>query len=261
MIKFDGFSTTQLGEVGIVLYHEEDKAVVLSFKLEFLCSNNMAKYEVYLTGLAMALEMGIKHLKVMGDSNLVVCQTKGSFSLKEPNLAPYRTMDQKMEEKFSTFEIDHAPRNENRFADALAAFGSQIILERDSTRIEVNKRKESIIEMLKERFQEEQCERDWQFPIRDALLKEEDAVELKVIKDYALVRGELYRRMPGGILTCRSYGEVNLYCRLQRVGFYWPSMGKDADQVQTQCGTCQLAANKAESYAMFASEDWRSPFT
>ena len=57
-----------------------------------------------------------------------------------------------MEEKFSTFEIEHTPRNENQFADALAALGSQIIFEGDSTRIEVNKRKESIIKMLKERF-------------------------------------------------------------------------------------------------------------
>ena len=37
-------------------------------------------------------------------------------------------------------------------------------------------------------------------------------------------------------------------------------MGKDADRVQTQCGTYQLAANKAKSYAMFTSKDWRSPF-
>ena len=116
MINFDGFSTTQSGGVGVVLYHEEDKAVVLSFKLEFPCSNNTTEYEAYLTRLAMTLEMGIKHLKVMGDSNLVVCQTKGSFSLKEPSLVLYRTMAQKMEEKFSTFEIDHAPRNENRYA-------------------------------------------------------------------------------------------------------------------------------------------------
>ena len=116
MINFDGFSTTQSGGVRVVLYHEEDKAMVLSFKLEFPCSNNTAEYEAYLTRLAMTLEMGIKHLKVMGDSNLVVCQTKGSFSLKEPSLVLYRTMAQKMEEKFSTFEIDHAPRNENRYA-------------------------------------------------------------------------------------------------------------------------------------------------
>ena len=96
----------------------------------------------------------------MGDSNLVIYQTKGSFSLKEPSLAPYRAMAQKMKKKFSTFEIEHTPRNENRFADALVALGSQIIFEGDSTRIEVSKRKESIIEMLKERFQEKQCEGD-----------------------------------------------------------------------------------------------------
>ena len=70
---------------------------------------------------------------------MVVCQAKGSFSLKEPSLAPYRAMAQRMEEKFSTFEIEHAP---------------------SSTRIEVNKREESIIEVLKEKFQEKQGEGD-----------------------------------------------------------------------------------------------------
>ena len=84
--------------------------------------------------------------------NLVVCQAKGIFSQKEPNLALYRAMAQKMEEKFSTFEIEHAPRNKNRFAVALAALGSQIMFERDNTRVMVSKREESIIEVLKERF-------------------------------------------------------------------------------------------------------------
>ena len=64
-------------------------------------------------------------------------------------------MAQRMEEKFSTFEIEHAPRNENRFADALAALGLQIMFEGDNTRVEVSKRKKSIIEVLKENFQEE----------------------------------------------------------------------------------------------------------
>ena len=57
-----------------------------------------------------------------------------------------------MEEKFLTFEIEHAPRNENQYADALVALGLQIIFEGDSTRIKVSKRKKSIVEMLKERF-------------------------------------------------------------------------------------------------------------
>ena len=59
-----------------------------------------------------------------------------------------------MEEKFSTFEIEHAPRNENRFVDALATLGSQIMFEGNNTRVVVSKRKESIIEVLKERFRE-----------------------------------------------------------------------------------------------------------
>ena len=34
VMKFDGSSTIQSGGVGVVLYHEEDKVVALSFKLE-----------------------------------------------------------------------------------------------------------------------------------------------------------------------------------------------------------------------------------
>ena len=75
-----------------MLYHEKDKAMALSFKLEFPCSNNIAEYEAYLTRLATALEIGIKHLRVIGDSNLVVCQATESFSLKEPSLAPYKAI-------------------------------------------------------------------------------------------------------------------------------------------------------------------------
>ena len=37
--------------------------------------------------------------------------------------------------------------------------------------------------MLKERFQEERCEEDWRIPIKEALTREEDMTELKVLKD------------------------------------------------------------------------------
>ena len=84
----------------------------------------------------------------------------------------------------------------------------------------------------------------------------------------------MYRRMPGGVLsrcvgqkaarrnlkkvhdkTCGFCREVNLYYRLQREGFYCPSMGKDANQVLTQCKAYQLTTDKEESYAVFISED------
>ncbi|XP_075665710.1 uncharacterized protein LOC142635442 [Castanea sativa] len=189
-------------------------------------------------------------------------------------------MAQKMEERFLTFEIEHTSRSKNRFADALVALGSQIVFEGDSGKIEVSKRKEFIIEILKEKFQEEQCEEDCWNPIREVLMIRGEPAELKVLKDYTLVGGELYRRMPGRVLSrcvgqeeaqrklkevhdkaCGSCGEINLYHILQRIGFYWPSMGKDAGQVQVQCETCLLEVDREESYAVFVSEDWRKPFT
>ena len=62
-MQFDGSFTTQAGGVGVVLYHEEDKAMVLSFKLEFPCLSNTTEYKAYLTRLSMSLEIGIKHLR------------------------------------------------------------------------------------------------------------------------------------------------------------------------------------------------------
>ena len=44
-----------------------------------------------MTELTKALSIGIKHIRVLGDSNLVVSQVKGDFALSKPSLASYRT--------------------------------------------------------------------------------------------------------------------------------------------------------------------------
>ena len=106
---------------GVVLIREDRETIAKSFKMDFPCSNNASEYETYITGLAIAHGMGIKHLRVIGDSNLIICQAKGEFSLKESSLASYRALAQRLEGKFSTFEVTHALRSENRYADALAA--------------------------------------------------------------------------------------------------------------------------------------------
>ena len=122
-LHFNGSSTTSEGGAGIVLSKNTGKTVGMSFKLDFPCTNNMAEYEAYLTGLAVAHEMGIKRLRVIGDSNLVVCQARRDFALKEPPLAPYRAMAQRLEDSFEEFNIEHSLRSDNCFADALATLG------------------------------------------------------------------------------------------------------------------------------------------
>ena len=79
VMKFDGFSMANLKGAGVVLYHNDEETIAFSFKLEFPCSNNTVEYEAYLVGLMMTLEMGIKHLRVISDSNLVVCKLNEVF--------------------------------------------------------------------------------------------------------------------------------------------------------------------------------------
>ena len=71
-MRFDRSATTTSNGVGIVLSCEDGDTIPLSFKLGFSCSNNAAEYEAYLTGLTIALKIGVKHMRVLGDSNLVV---------------------------------------------------------------------------------------------------------------------------------------------------------------------------------------------
>ena len=80
VMKFNGFSTANSGGAGV--YCNDEETIALSFKLEFPCSNNTTEYKAYLMGLAMALKMGIKHLRVIGNSNLVIYQAKEVFPLK-----------------------------------------------------------------------------------------------------------------------------------------------------------------------------------
>ena len=61
-LHFDGSSATSEGGAGIVLSKSTKETVGMSFKRDFPCTNNMAKYKAYLTGLAIAREMGIKRL-------------------------------------------------------------------------------------------------------------------------------------------------------------------------------------------------------
>ena len=90
-LRFERSATTTLNGVGIVLSCENGDTIPLSLKLGFSCSNNVVEYEAYLIELTIALSIGVKHMRVLGDSNLVVSQVKGDFALREQGLVAYRT--------------------------------------------------------------------------------------------------------------------------------------------------------------------------
>jgi hypothetical protein len=104
-----------------------------------------------------------------------------------------------------------------------------------------------IIDLLKEEFEEHLLNtKDWRTPIKTKLMSPEGVANLKKLKDYVLIAGDLYCRLLGGVLArCVSLQEaarkltevheksyefsdgVSLYCRLQRSGYFWPNMSKE----------------------------------
>lgn len=69
---FDGaFSKDGVGE-SIVLIPPFEENITLSHKLKFDTTNNVVEYEALILGLEVAYKIGVNHISVFGDSELVV---------------------------------------------------------------------------------------------------------------------------------------------------------------------------------------------
>ena len=80
---------------------------------------------------------------------------------------------------------------------------------------------------------------DWRSEIEEKMKEARPERSIKELRDYTLIEGELYRRLPGGILSkcinekegklrleelhtqaCGIAEKINLYRRMQRTGYY-----------------------------------------
>jgi ribonuclease HI len=95
-------------------------AIQLRFKPEHKVSNNIAEYKGLLAGLWAASAIGIKHLVVKGDSQLVVNFANKSYTPKDEHMAAYLEEHRKMEKQFLGLELRHIPRGENTEEDEIA---------------------------------------------------------------------------------------------------------------------------------------------
>uniref|UniRef100_A0A2N9I1Y0 RNA-directed DNA polymerase n=1 Tax=Fagus sylvatica TaxID=28930 RepID=A0A2N9I1Y0_FAGSY len=239
-LNFDGSSTSVSSGAGVVLTREDGETIAKSFKLNFPCSNNASEYEAYITGLAIAHEMGIKHLR-------------------------------RLEGKFSTFEVTHALRSENRYADALAALGSQVAFEGPTADVTINKRSTPITELLREEYEEGDLypQTTWGNSSKTPALglflarNEQGSGRLaETLAQLANINMKTSRGSMGIPLRCLSLsesqtvmkeahsgecgehqGKKRLYQLLLTLGYYWPTMKRDTADFVKACHTCQMQAN------------------
>jgi ribonuclease HI len=110
-----------MGVVLLTLHGDQIKYMV---HLDFKATNNMAEYEALLLGLSTTLSLGVRHLLVKGDSQLIVKQVKGDCSYNDSQLAAYLLHVHKLEKDFEVLDLQHIPRTKNAVADDLSAKAS-----------------------------------------------------------------------------------------------------------------------------------------
>ncbi|XP_059629591.1 uncharacterized protein LOC132272461 [Cornus florida] len=93
-LAFDGSSTCTGGRVGVILTSPTQQ-ITAAFKLAFHYSNNESEYEV-----------------------------TGEYAIREPLLASYRAIIQRLFAQFYFVRFTHVPRFNNRYLDALATLVS-----------------------------------------------------------------------------------------------------------------------------------------
>jgi ribonuclease HI len=92
--------------------------------LHFPASNNVTEYEALIAGLCIAIELGVRHLDVRGDSQLVIDQGMKSSSCRDPKMDAYYEEVWCLEDKFHGLELNHVARRYNEAADELAKIAS-----------------------------------------------------------------------------------------------------------------------------------------
>ncbi|KAH7859516.1 hypothetical protein Vadar_002080 [Vaccinium darrowii] len=127
-LYFDGAANQRGFGIVILLVSPEGPHIPLSFKLNFEVTNNQAEYEACIVGMEAALEIGVKKLEVVGDSNLVVSQANGDWKVREEKLKPYHKDLDDLIHQFEQVTFTHIPRMKNQFADALATLASMVEL-------------------------------------------------------------------------------------------------------------------------------------
>ncbi len=118
----DGGSRGNPGPAGYGVFIQGENGAPLAELSDFLGvkTNNVAEYSGLLAALEWALANGARELRVVSDSELMVKQIKGQYSVKSPDLKPLYEEAKRRAAKLARFEMQHVLRGKNKEADRLA---------------------------------------------------------------------------------------------------------------------------------------------
>jgi ribonuclease HI len=131
-IQVDGAAIGNPGPAGagvVILDAHNRKVAELSEPLG-RTTNNVAEYRALILGLSKARQLGVRHVHVRADSELMVRQITGEYRIKDEKLQALSREALDIIDSFDSFDIRHVDRSENKAADRLSKRAAEANSER-----------------------------------------------------------------------------------------------------------------------------------
>ncbi|GJW44180.1 reverse transcriptase domain-containing protein [Tanacetum coccineum] len=227
---------------GLILTSPEGTKFTYALRVQFTASNNEAEYEALIAGLRITAQMGVRNVQVSVDSKLVTNQILGTYVAKEENMVKYLEKAKSLISGFANFSISQVPRSKNKKADALSKIAEvEAIVEEEGPTWMT-----PMIEYLKEGTLPDD---------------KREASKLRIkARQYKFLEGVLYRRSflkpwlrcVGPLQadyvireihegSCSMHaGPRSVVAKAMRLGYYWPTMHRDARKMIRTCNDCQI---------------------
>ena len=121
---FDGACQPNPGEIGlgVCIYDENGQEVAAVSAYREFGTNNQAEYLSLILLLKSSIKLGLRELKCLGDSELIIKQVTGTFKASQ-KFQPYLTEIGKLAPRFSSLSFHWVRREENVRADQLSKMG------------------------------------------------------------------------------------------------------------------------------------------
>ncbi len=128
-IFIDGASRGNPGSAGAgVVIKYRDRTVKRLKRYLGITTNNFAEYSALVMALEEARRRRLKKIRILSDSELMVKQIKGEYTVRSKNLLPLFSRAKGLLRDFDGYEVLHIRREKNQEADLLA---NRAIDERD----------------------------------------------------------------------------------------------------------------------------------
>ena len=122
IIYTDGAARGNPGPAAIgAVIKDERNCVVTSISQRIgVTTNNQAEYRALIAALQKVTGLGVRHVEIRSDSELMVKQLNGEYHVRNAGLKPLYAQVREALSSFESFIVVSIPREQNRAADSLA---------------------------------------------------------------------------------------------------------------------------------------------